>query len=561
VAVRTVQTLRQFGIALIAVVAFGSIGRGLGGVPSLIVAAVVLLILLVVIGLMWASWWRYEYGIVGTDLLIVEGLLIRKRRTIPIARVHGVDVRAGAFMRILGLVEVVVQTAGGGSGEPEAKIGAIPLDRAEELRNALLHDTPEGAPETPAGQDPIGRISDFRGVFGGVEVPGRGVRFEHKVPFGRLLVGVITSNRVPIIIGVGLGALSQFYEVVGDRFIGQTASRAATTALPVLVTLILVAVLILVAAATAAGIARDFGFVVRRYETRIEIEAGLLSRRQISIPIRRVQAVRIEESWIRRLLGLAAVHVDAAGLEQGGQPGQQIAGSTAMVPVARADEVDDLMHRLLPESQVFPEAHGAPARALRHYLLLPTSLAVVVAFAALGPAAWFIYRPGLPWAVTAGVLVVLITAGVRALEWRRAGAGTDEDAVTLRSGALGTRRVRVARSRIQSLDVRQSPFQRRANLASLRTVSVSGSSRAKYGVAHLDETEALRILGWYEEGLARPSTTPSPSRRSPRPGVLAGEIAGPPGSPGVAGTAGTPGTPGGPGDDPHPTAERPPGAG
>jgi len=505
VAVRTAQTLRQFGVGLLALVAFGSFGRGFGAVPSLIVVAVVFLILLVVIGLMWATWWRYHYGIVGTDLLIVEGLLVRKRRTIPIARVHGVNVRAGLFMRILGLVEVVVQTAGGGAGEPEAKIGAIPLDRAEELRNALLHDAPESALDTPAAPDPVGRISDFRGVFGGAEVRGRGVRFEHKFPFGRLLVGVITSNRVPIIIAVGLGALSQFYEIAGDRLIGETAARAAATALPVLIPVIFAAALLLVAAAAGVGIARDFGFVARRYDTRIEIEAGLLGRRQISIPVRRIQAVRIEESWIRRLLGLAAVHVDTAGLERGGQQGQQIAGSRAMVPVARADEVDGLLHGLLPESEVFPQALRVPARAVRHYLLVPTLLATIIALAALGPTGWFIYRPALPWAMAAVVLVALFAAGVRALEWRRAGVGTDEDAVVFRSGALGSRRVRLTRSRIQSLDVRQSPLQRRAHLASLRTVSVSGSSRATYGVAHLEQAEALRILRWYEDGLARPS--------------------------------------------------------
>ena len=230
--------------------------------------------------------------------------------------------------------------------------------------------------------------------------------------------------------------------------------------------------------------------------------------------------MRIEESWIRHLLGLAAVHVDTAGLERGGQRGQQIAGSRAMVPVAKADEVDDLLHGLLPESEVFPPALGVPARALRLYLLLPTLLATIIALAALGPTSWFIYRPALPWAMAAWVLAALVTSGVRTLEWRRAGVGTHEDAVTLRSGALGSRRVRLTRSRIQSLEVRQSPFQRRAHLASLRTVSVSGSSRATYGVAHVEEAEALRIMSWYEEGLARPTTASSPVARIATPAAL-----------------------------------------
>ena len=49
---------------------------------------------------------------------------MRKHKTIPLARVQGVDVSADLFNRVLGLVELRVQTAGGGD-EPEAGIGSV----------------------------------------------------------------------------------------------------------------------------------------------------------------------------------------------------------------------------------------------------------------------------------------------------------------------------------------------------------------------------------------------------------------------------------------------------
>jgi putative membrane protein len=188
--------------------------------------------------------------------------------------------------------------------------------------------------------------------------------------------------------------------------------------------------------------------------------------------------------------------------------------SKAMVPAAKAADVAALMHGLLPEAEEFPEAHGVPVRALRFYVLVPTLLTMATTLAALGPASWFLYRPALPWAIGVVVLLALLTAGIRALQWRRAGVGTDEVAVTLRSGAVGIKRVRLTRSRIQSLDVQQNPFQRRAGLATLRTVSVSGSSQARYGVAHLEEAEALRIMCWYQDGLARPKGSSDREDRS-----------------------------------------------
>jgi len=466
-------------------------------------------VVLGVVASKWISWWRFGYAIVGADLLIEEGLFVRKRRTIPIARVHGVNVKADLFMRALGVVELVVQTAGGGANEPEAKIGAIRLDRAEELRNALLTEASRSSAQVSAVLDPVGRIGDFRGAFGGTEVRGHEVRFEHKIPFGRLVLGELTSNRVPIFFAVVVGIIGQLYEIVDQSVFDQTASRAAQFALPVLVVLVVALGVLLVGIATAVGVARDFGFTARRYETRIETEAGLFERRQISMPVGRIQAVRIEASWLRHLLGLAVIEVDSAGLERGGQESGQANVSKAMVPVARATDIAELMHGLLPEAETFPETRSVPTRALRFYLLLPTVLMMTAALAAVAPVS-LLYRPALPWAIGIVALVALVTAGVRILQWRGAGIGTDDIAVSIRSGALGVKRVRLTRSRIQSLDVRQSPFQRHARLASLRSISVSGSSKAAYGISHLDEAEAHRIMRWYEDGLPRPRSASLP---------------------------------------------------
>ena len=451
VIVRSAKALWQMLLGLLAVFVFGNIGED--STATLIISATIAIAVTAAVGFSWLNWWRFQYGIVGTDLLVVEGLFVRKRRTIPLARVHGVNVNADLFMRLMGLVEVVVQTAGGGANEPEAKIGAIPLARAEELRSVLLYDTSDaelvtgvivsGDPEDAAlspqngtsaeqliGADPVGRISDFRGAFGGSEHTGRELLFEHKVPLGRLIIGEITSNRVPIILAILFGVSGQMVEVVGEEIIEDTASQALSLAVPVLIGVILVVGALAILIATATAVARDFGFTARRYETRIETEAGLIERRQISIPVTRIQAVRIEESWLRKLLGLATIHVQTAGLEQGGGQGQPASGSKAMVPVAKLGDVPSLMHSLLPEAEIFPRTHPLPKRALRFYIFAPTVLWMMLVFVLVTPTSWFLYRPALPWSFGGVLLIGLIVGTVRSLQWRAAGIGTNDDAVT-----------------------------------------------------------------------------------------------------------------------------------
>lgn len=511
VIVRSATLLWQSALGIF----FVFIASGIGQSASIaLFGGLIVLSVLIGVATQWVAWSRFGYGIQGEDLVVVGGLLVRHRSVIPVARVHGVNVRADLFMRMLGLVEVVVQTAGGGSNEPEAKIGAITLAEAEALKAALLHTGHEQAPVpaeepgadaaggaagavamgAPMGADPVGRMSDFRGAFGGAEVHAAPVEYEHRVPFIELVIASLTSNRVPLMFALILGAGAQLVEVIGLSRVESAAGAAASLAVPVVVVTVVAGIGLVVLIALGAGIVRDFGFVARRSGQRIEIEAGLLERRLTGIPVRRVQSVRVEEPLLRKLLGRCTVYVDTAGISH--QQQQASGGSTALLPGLRTRELADVMHNLLPEADEFPVAPGLPPRAVRFYLFIPTALSLLVG-AALTAALGMLWTPGYAAGGTVVVLVALIVASVRALAWRAAGIGVDESAMTMQVGVFGRSRIRIARMRIQSLTITQNPFQRRAGLATIVADSVSGNSRARHRIAHLEAERAQRLLRWY----------------------------------------------------------------
>src|SRR5690606_31801181 len=70
------------------------------------------------------------------------------------------------------------------------------------------------------------------------------------------------------------------------------------------------------------ALATYHGFTLEQTSSELRKRYGLLSRRDAVIPLERVQAVRIEESWIRRPLRLAALKVETAG----GAPHEQQRG-------------------------------------------------------------------------------------------------------------------------------------------------------------------------------------------------------------------------------------------
>ena len=157
------------------------------------------------------------------------------------------------------------------------------------------------------------------------------------------------------------------------------------------------------------------------------------------------------------------------------------------------------MHGLIPEAEEFPSAQGLPGRSRRFYMFAPTVLTLLLATPALAALAVF-YPPGAIAVGLTALLLAAIVATVRWLNWRSAGIGTDDEALTVRKGLIGQNHVRLGRNRIQSLHLRQSPFQRRAGLATLEAWSVAGSSKSVHGVAHLPLADAEAVVEWFHRG-------------------------------------------------------------
>lgn len=513
VAVRSAKALGQAIVGFLAITIFSLGGDepfAFLGIASLVVFATG-----VTVGISWLTWAYFRFGIAGDDLIISEGWLVKKHRSIPLARVQGVDIRADLMSRLFGLADVVVQTAGGGGGEAEARIGAIPLGQAELLRSQLITgrastpapvvDATEGAaPAAVVGSDPLSRMSDFRGALGGTAVAETEPVFEHAVSLGTLILASITSNGPLIALAASVGFLGQIYEIITPDRADAAASALDGLALPIYIIGIVVVFIVIMGTAVAATVSRDFGFTIRRSGERLETEAGLLERRMTSVPVRRIQAVLIEATPLRRALKLNSVRVNTAGFGQSEE--QQSTTASSLIPLAKTKDVRPLLHQLLPEADEFPRTRPLPGRSLRFYLVLPVSAAILLTLIGVGlplsvNALLELSEPiriAAPLIMLLSLVVIVgLVIAARTLAWKASGYGVDHHAIAVTYGMLGRYKVRVGRSRIQSLSVSQSPFQRRAGFATLRIATVSGSSHAVFRVRHLPVADAALIEQWY----------------------------------------------------------------
>ena len=81
------------------------------------------------------------------------------------------------------------------------------------------------------------------------------------------------------------------------------------------------------------------GFTVGRVEDRLRIRRGLFQRREATVPVGRVRAVRVVEGVLRRPFGLASLTVEVTGYAE------EASAARTLYPLLRVSEVRGVPRR------------------------------------------------------------------------------------------------------------------------------------------------------------------------------------------------------------------------
>lgn len=409
------------------------------------------------------SWRATTYGVVGGSFRLRQGVLQKSERTIPLEHVQSVDTVQGIVQRAFGVYEVRVETAGGGASEPDASLPALSRGATEELRRGI-----EGARREPVGVE---------------EAPGP--RVLRRLSTRDLLIAGATSGQIGVALSLLAVGSQVFDEFLSEAFLRDLLESLAPNALVVALILIPAVALFAWLLAIAGTVLAHFGFTLSREGDFLYIKRGLLERREATIPLGRIQAVRVSEGLLRQPFGLASLRVESAGY------GEDAGVSAVMFPLLPFDEVQALLREAAPEFAVSPPLNPLPRRALRRYVFRACVPAMILAAAgALVSLLLFDAPLGL---LTVGLLPPFAFYGW--LRFRDAGWALEGDRLVVRSRGLARVTVVAPRRRLQSRSVLQNPLQRRLRLATFGTEVASGTGGSSLVVDDLGFDDARRLAG------------------------------------------------------------------
>ncbi|MDF1800297.1 MAG: PH domain-containing protein [Planctomycetota bacterium] len=440
--------------------------------------------------------WRYmslRYWIEDDELIVKQGVIQKTERHVPLARIQTIDSTQNFLERLFGVVEVRVETAG--SGDAEAHLKVLSLKARDELRRKVFTGRSEAATAAKAAAGEAGSEPLTAGASAASHEDQRESDFE---PLARvsvkelILLGLSPGRGLAILAGL-IGIATQF-QILSDEdyallYDWTQTNMASEILMDVAIGLVLLGLVF--GLSVMSVFLRLFDFRLDRRGSEFRTQCGLFTRHSTTIPAGRIQFVSIQASPALRIFKKRLIKIRTAGARGKGD-GAALTRQW-LLPVVAEERVPKLVRSLVPgcdfqgEQQIDwqPLAQGAARRSARKAfvggLLVCTPAAIL----------WSSWGSSvLPW--IAPLFLVLIPLyewlAARAFGW----AHTDFGLVT-REGVFGKRMALVPSSRVQTVAVGASPFDRRWRMARLEvdTAGTRIGHRARIPYLERPVAEAL----------------------------------------------------------------------
>ena len=405
---------------------------------------------------------RYRFD--DIEFVIRSGFFSKRVRHIPYDRIQNVDAVQNPLQRLLGVMEVRVETGGG--ADTEAVLRVVNSGALEEIR-AFVFAKRSGA----AGAGEPVAAGDQQILL--AMAPGEVALFGFVQGYGMIVAGALFSLLWETgVLDRGAGSL------FGDRGTGRGVLRQLARAafddgawpmrqlLLMLATLI--ALLVLFRLLSAAWMAVTYwGFRLTRAGDDLRCEYGLFTRVVSTVPVRRIQKLTLLEGPWHRMADRVSLQVQTAGGKAGGD-GEST--RTWLAPLVRKTMASELIAAILPEAATPVEWQPVHPRGVRReFVGMMVVVLPVVALLAWAVGWWaLVALPGL-----LGWSLLYAQRTVAGLRW-----AVSDDAVHFANGWIWRNVLTAPLTKVQVVARHEGPFDRRHGMA---TVSADTAGRRMTG--------------------------------------------------------------------------------
>ncbi|MEO4054916.1 PH domain-containing protein [Solibacillus sp. CAU 1738] len=415
------------------------------------------------------KWWTFRYWFEDNELRVEYGLFVKKKRYIPYDRIQSLNYNEGIFHRVFGLVQVMVETAGNKTGKAEAELTAITREAANQIESEMKKVKHK---KVVAHEDDIAIVP--------------AVRVIHKISNKDLVVLATTSNSIGVVLAGVIAIVSHFAEYIPYEWIFEEVAHLLKFGMLLVAALVLIALLLAWVVSVVITFFNYYSFLVTEENNRLIITRGLLEKKRITIPLNRIQAIKIVENPFRQMFGLATVVVESAGGSFGGEKDRRI----VLFPLISKKEMFVPLQRLFPHLDLTLVDAIRPPKKARPFFYRLDFIWMVPAIFALS---YFFFPYGL---LSLLIIVPVLVLGV--WQFKTARFKIVDDQITMLYRSVSRITFIAEKHRIQIAQRSQTYFQKKKGVATAKVVVMSGMSGAAAKAYNMDEKDIDLLMSWYE---------------------------------------------------------------
>ena len=431
------------------------------GVTLPMVIGFVLLLLLTHSILFYMNFYFY---VEGQQFILKKGYLRKKVLSIPLERIQSVNAKQNLLQQVLNVYSLEVDTAG--SAGKELKIYSLSGAYTEHLTQFLqshkgnAHEA-KSISISDSHEEEILRLS----------------------PTDLLRVGISQNHLRTGLIIIALGSqivdqIQELFKNEADAYSDSVQNVLSSSGIVFYSGLAIFFLSVSILATLVLTVIKYYDFRLVKHQHSYRITAGLFNKRSVLLPFSKVQQLNWETGPIKRMFGIFKVSFNQAVSKQIKQ--RQVADA----PGCLNQHIDRIRDELFKEDR--PDNSEKIYAHRRYFYLLWFQRGWIPAIL---PSAFYIYEP--VWLIAGGSWLVL--SGLYCwMMVRKRYFQFNQAQLIVGKGAIDTIWQQAESFKTQSVDFRQSFFQKRRGLASLRINNASG----QIDIPYIPEDMANKLMNY-----------------------------------------------------------------
>lgn len=417
------------------------------------IAVVVLLVLLVAHSILY--YLNFYFYVKNGEFILRKGYLRKKVLTIPIERIQSVNTKQNLIQQVLDVVALEIDTAG--TAGKELKIHALETSFANALRE-LLSNKDAATSDLEKEMDTSTTTKSESLIL-------------KLNPLDLLKIG-ISQNHLRtglIILAFGYQIFNQVQDIFkekADEYSSEFVNFMSNSSLALIIFLLVFFLIVSILFSLFRTLFKYFDFKLLKKENAYRVEAGIFNKRNVVVPHNKIQELNWETGPIKKQFGIYSLIFKQA------VSGQNKKIQLVDAPGCLYEHLELLKNDLFGKDELL----DATKISTNHFYFRPLWMAMgwlpVVLASPFLYTEWIFYLVATVW--------LLATASYSYLILKKSYFRINNEQIRVSMGAISHKWKQMELFKIQSVEFKQTFFQKRRSLASLRLMNASGSITIPY---------------------------------------------------------------------------------